>query len=171
VRVNLKDWVSGEQGKHVCQCGCGQIIRIIKDHHARGIPQYVKGHSARVINGMKGRFAESNPHFKGGRWIDQHGYVVVLNPNRTCHRDRYIYEHRLVMQEHLGRQLEREEQIHHRNKIKTDNRIENLEILDVAEHARLHDAELRDLVGEETYLRAKRCIHKGISYREMIACS
>ncbi len=131
----------------------------------------MKGHSARVINGMKGRFAESNPHFNGGRWIDQQGYVVVINPNRTCKRDRYIYEHRLVMQEHLGRQLEREEQIHHRNKIKTDNRIENLEILDVAEHARLHDAELRDLVGEETYLRAKRCIHKGISYREMIACS
>ena len=47
-----------------------------------------------------------------------------------------IREHRWVMQEHLGRKLERWEHVHHINDDSSDNRIENLEVLSNSDHQR-----------------------------------
>lgn len=53
---------------------------------------------------------------------------------------KYIGEHRYVMQRHLGRKLTTNEEVHHINYIKTDNRIENLQVMSKSEHSRLkHD--------------------------------
>ena len=43
-------------------------------------------------------------------------------------RGKYVMEHRAVMEEMLGRPMTREETVHHRNGIRTDNRPENLEL-------------------------------------------
>lgn len=71
-----------------------------------------------------------HPRWKGGRKINSLGYVCIYEPNHpNCRSDGYVLEHRLVMEKHIGRYLERKEVVHHINQNKMDNKIENLELL------------------------------------------
>lgn len=49
-----------------------------------------------------------------------------------------VLEHRHVMSLAIGRELLRSEHVHHKNGIRSDNRIENLELMDATTHARHH---------------------------------
>ena len=73
---------------------------------------------------------------KGQGWIDSRGYRWRYV--RENGRSRARREHRLVMEAHLGRRLEPWELVHHRNGNTADNRLENLEIQNWAQHTADH---------------------------------
>lgn len=66
-----------------------------------------------------------HPNWKGGRTMNN-GYVCVYCPGHPYAFGGHVFEHRLVMEDSLGRILLPTEEVHHINSIKTDNRIENL---------------------------------------------
>lgn len=55
------------------------------------------------------------------------------------------FKHRWIMEEHLGRKLLKTEMVHHINGNKSDDRIENLQIVTKSEHKKIHDS-----IGENT---------------------
>ncbi len=89
-----------------------------------------------TFTGLCRRCLHSGPTsttWRGGR-VEKNGYVYVkVDPGHPFFQEMatttgYIAEHRFMMAIHLKRALKATEVVHHRNGIKTDNRIENLEL-------------------------------------------
>jgi hypothetical protein len=136
-----------------CSQKCSQLYHTGKNHPFFGkhhspeiiakIKQAVKGKSARYWLGKhhsletrkkisknnywRGRNGELSARWNGGRRISNDGYVFIYKPDHPrADQHKYIKEHWLIAEKCLGRYLTKDEQIHHINGIKTDNRPENL---------------------------------------------
>lgn len=81
--------------------------------------------------------------------INIHGKgTITLNGYRAISKGKRgeavrKYEHRMIMEAYLGRELTQDEHVHHINGNKLDNRVENLQVITKSEHERLHAIERR----------------------------
>src|SRR5258708_2774533 len=85
-----------------------------------------------------------------GWYIDTYGYKrirILEHPHRD--KQGYVCEHRLVMEGYLGRYLKPEEKIHHINRDKLDNRIENFELHTSSSHRIKHNLEDNPFKGKK----------------------
>jgi hypothetical protein len=140
-RLTVLEHIGSEMGYRMwkCQCDCGNICN-------------VRSHD--LLAGRKGSCGclykekwqhqgagcrEGHPLWKGGRLKGKNGYVIVLTPEGhppgSIGNGRYCFEHRLVMEKHIGRYLLPGEMVHHKNGIKSDNRPENLELMKKSQHS------------------------------------
>lgn len=82
-------------------------------------------------------------HPVGATRLTQCGSIsYVLIKTTKAGRSGWRYEHRHVMEEHLGRPLTTKEHVHHINGNSLDNRLENLQLIDPSAHKKLHPARI-----------------------------
>lgn len=99
-------------------------------------------------------------NWRGGRHVDKYGYVCVLKPRHPrAHRNRYVYEHILVVERATGIRIKSPHEIHHVNEDKADNRNSNLVVCeDKAYHALLHRrARALQACGNANFKKCRYC--------------
>jgi hypothetical protein len=108
------------ESKKVCACGCGKIINTEK----RYVSRFIIGHNLRLFD----HHGSKHPMWKGGITRNSGGYVERYKPDHHfATRRGYVREHRLVWEQFHKASLLSWAVVHHKNKKKLDNRIENLE--------------------------------------------
>jgi hypothetical protein len=121
-----------DNARWLCRCDCG-TERIVLGQNLIGRQKSSNSRSCGCLmkEELKTKFINTDAHnWRGGRRVQKDGYYVVLTnaiyPGSKLRNQ--TLEHIVVMSNHLGRHLSFGEKVHHKNGIRSDNRIENLEL-------------------------------------------
>lgn len=118
-----KSFKSYRSNSKFCSIKCSGIASRGRSHIA-----WNKDKEHKSIQGTKHHM------WKRGWNMTKSGYI-----EQNVGHGKRILQHRLVMEKYLGRKLDKSEHVHHINGIKTDNRIENLLLVDPSEHQKIHN--------------------------------
>ncbi len=138
-KILTADWPYILREKSFCNRTCGSVYRRKKrpeafkeclhcHTHFRTNPAYVSRRPNQKMWFCKRSCFTEHKRLHPSIRIEKGGYI------RVGHKR----QHRVIMEAFLGRKLERKEHVHHKNGNKSDNRLENLEVLDEAYHHTLH---------------------------------
>jgi hypothetical protein len=99
-------------------------------------------HCRQKMNGAKRKFGKTGKrkNWTYRKMMNEDGYLVIYARYHPFAEGRkMIAEHIAIMEMSIGRRLHNWECVHHKNEIKTDNRLENLELMSKSEHSSLHN--------------------------------
>ena len=78
-------------------------------------------------------------HVDGDTYIDSKGYVMIYKPSyEGVYSNGFIAEHVYLMEQLIGRKLSKDEVVHHKDRNKRNNALENLVLMTRSEHMKLH---------------------------------
>lgn len=109
-----------------CRCDCGTDKVVPRSSMVHSKTKSCGCLQREAVTRLRG---ELSPNWRGGKFSTENGYVRILEVTKPGEGpSRREFEHRLVMERHLGRRLYANETVHHRNGIRSDNDISNLEL-------------------------------------------
>lgn len=100
-------------------------------------PTGTKHSDATKLKMSLSRQREKHPRWKGGKTINDQGYIILQEVGKK------IREHRLIMENIVGRPLLKIEVVHHIDRDRKNNNPENLKLMLRTEHDKFHSEEKR----------------------------
>lgn len=153
-----------EESDRVCE-NCGSLYNRTRSPSGRleNLSEFLKRKYCSQECYAMANCGENHSRYNPNPALTSFGYLRLTDPNGSKYRG---HAHRFVMQKIIGRKLSSKEHVHHKDGNRLNNSLDNLEIMDASQHARLHGAVRRaaithcpsghEYTEENTYIDPKR---------------